>query len=185
MQVTALIANHEATKWKEEKFVPKVLELERFNHYSALDRLKRSIVSIQRMIEQIRPNKQYNKRPVAGPPTVEEMHLAEEVIFKSGQLRYFEKEILLLQKLNEGDHMFQNRNSARVRNEKLKQISSLFRLDPFLDQKGILRVGGRLKKAALAFEVKHPIIVPKKSHIIELLIRYYCTTAETSTTRAV
>ena len=110
---------------------------------------------------------------MAGPPTVEEMHSAEEVILKSVQLRYFEKEILVLQKLNEGDHMFQNRNSIRVRNKKLKQTSTLFRLDPFLDQKGILRVGGRLKKAALAFEVKHPIIVPKKSHITELLIRHY------------
>ena len=172
-KATALIAKHEVTKWKEEKLFPKVLELERFNHSSAFDRLKRSIVSIQRMIEKIRPYKQYNKRPVAGPPTVEEMHLAEEVILKSVQLRYFEKEILVLQKLNEGDHMFQNRNSARVRNEKLKQTSSLFTLDPYLDQKGLLRVGGRLKKAALAFEVKHPIIVPKKSHITELLIRYY------------
>ena len=33
--------------------------------------------------------------------------------------------------------------------------------------------GGRLKKAALAFEVKHPIIIPKKSHITELLNRHY------------
>ena len=112
---------------------------------------------------------------MAGLPKVEEMHLAEEVILKSVQLHYFKKEILVLQKLNEGDHMFQNqnRNSTRIRNEKLNQTSSLFRLDPFLDQKGILRVGGRLKKAALAFEVKHPIIVPKKSLVTELLIRHY------------
>ena len=125
------------------------------------------------MIEKNRPNKLYNKRPVAGPPTVQEMLLAEEVILKSLQLRYFQKEIMILQKLNEGDHMFQNCNSARVRNEKLKQTSSLLRLDPFLDHKGILRVGGRLKKAALAFEVKHQIIIPKKSDITELPIRHY------------
>ena len=84
-KVTALIANYEATKWKEEKLFPKVLELERFNHSSALDRLKRSTVLIQRMIEKNRPKKQYNKRPVAGPPKVEEMYSAEEVILKSVQ----------------------------------------------------------------------------------------------------
>ena len=52
-KATALIASNEVTKWKEEKLFPKVLELKRFNHSSALDRLKRSIVSIQRMIEKI------------------------------------------------------------------------------------------------------------------------------------
>lgn len=69
--------------------------------------------------------------------------------------------------------MFQNRQNTQTRNEKLKETSSLFRLDPFLDEKGLLRIGGRLQKAPLAYEVKHPIVVPKKSHITDLLIRQY------------
>ena len=69
--------------------------------------------------------------------------------------------------------MFHNRQNAHTRNKKLKHTSSLFRLDPFLDEKGVLRVGGKLQKAALAYEVKHPIIIPKKSHLTELLIRHY------------
>ena len=56
---------------------------------------------------------------------------------------------------------------------KMKQTSSLFRLDPFLDEKEVLRVGGRLKRATMAFEVKHPVIIPKQSHVTELLIRHY------------
>jgi len=112
------------------------------------------------MIEKNRPNKQYNIRPIAGPPTVEEMRLAEEVILKSVQFWYFGKEIEVLQNLSDKDPMFQNRQNAHTRNEKLKQTSSLFRLDPFLDEKAILRVGGRLQKAALTFEVKHPIVLP-------------------------
>ena len=84
----------------------------------------------------------------------------------SGQYR---REILkrswFFRKLSPGDHIFQNRSSVRVRNEKLKQTSSLFRLDSLLDQKGSLRAEGRLKKAAIAFEVNHPIIITQnESH---------------------
>ena len=44
-KVTALIMNHEVTKWKEEKLFPKVLELECFNHSSALDRRRKEASS--------------------------------------------------------------------------------------------------------------------------------------------
>ncbi|XP_043587857.1 uncharacterized protein LOC122570075 [Bombus pyrosoma] len=37
----------------------------------------------------------------------------------------------------------------------------LQRLNPFLDKSGILRVGGRLSQAPMAFPQKHPIILPK------------------------
>ena len=104
---------------------------------------------------------------------MEEMRLAEEVILKSLQFGHFGKEIQVLQNLSDKDPMFQNRQNAHTRNEKLKQTSSLFRLDPFLDEKRLRRIGGRLQEATLAYEVKHPNVVPKKSHITELLIRQY------------
>ena len=173
VKTAVLISNHVTSQSKEEETFPEVLELDRFSHSSSLGYLKRSIVRIQRMIEKNRANKQYNTRPIAGPPTLEEMRLAEEVILKSVQFWYFGKEIQVLQNLSDKDPMFQNRQNAHTRNEKLKQASSLFRLDPFLDENGMLRVGGRPQKAAFAFEVKHPIVFPKKSHVTELLIRQY------------
>ena len=168
----ALISNKVSCQGKEPNTFPKVLEQERFNH-SSLSRLKRNIVRIQRMIEKNRPNQQFNWRPVSGPPMVKEMRLAEEIILKSVQFWNFNEEIQVLQNLSDEDRMFQNRQNAHTRNKKLKQTSSLFRLDPFLDEKGVLRVGGRLQKAAVAYEVKHPVIIPKKSHLTELLIRHY------------
>ena len=125
------------------------------------------------MIERNRPNQQFNWRPVSGPPLVKEMCLAEEIILKSVQFWNFNEEIQVLQNLSGEDRMFQNRQNAHTRNKKLKQTSSLFRLDPFLDEKGVLRVGGRLQKAALAYEVKHPIIIPKKSHRCTFHIFWY------------
>ena len=48
--------------------------------------------------------------------------------------------------------------------------SPLFKLDPFLED-GILRVGGRLSRSDLRFEAKHPILLPKLSHISSLLVQ--------------
>lgn len=101
------------------------------------------------------------------------MHLAEEVILKSVHFWYFGKQIQVLQNLSNKDPMFQNHQKAHTKNEKLKQTSSLFRLYLFLDEKGLLRIEGQLQEATLAYEVKHPIVVPEKSHITELLIRQY------------
>ena len=52
-------------------------------------------------------------------------------------------------------------------NDKLKS------LDSFVDNNGILRVGGRLQASSLSFEAKHPFILSKDSHIARLLVLYY------------
>lgn len=49
----------------------------------------------------------------------------------------------------------------------------MHRLNPFLDEQGILRVGGRLEHASLHPHIKHPAILPKNSHISNLLIKLY------------
>ena len=53
----------------------------------------------------------------------------------------------------------------------IKNDSRIRRLDSFLDN-GILRVGGRLRRADLPHETKHPAILPRKSHVTTLLIRH-------------
>ena len=68
---------------------------------------------------------------------------------------------------------FQDRDSARRRNDTLKKTSSLYKLHPFLDKNGLLRIGGRIRRAEVPLEVKHPLILPKKSHISDLIVRYF------------
>lgn len=46
----------------------------------------------------------------------------------------------------------------------------LQRLTPFLDNDGLLRVGGRLKEADVTQDVRHPCILPKKHHVVNLFI---------------
>ena len=55
---------------------------------------------------------------------------------------------------------------------KIKKSSSIIKLNPFLDSKGILRIGGRLKRSTLNIEEKHPVILPKKHHVSKLVIEW-------------
>ena len=160
-------------KVKVRQVSPGILEPDRFNHFSSLNRLKRCIVRLQRAIERLRPNKQMNWRPNEGPPLVSELSQAENIILKSLQHHHFESEMKILSKLDGNEDQFEDRQKARKRNNTVKLTSNLHKLDPFLDKDGLLRVGGRLKSSTSPFEIKHPLIVPKNSHVTVLLIRQF------------
>ncbi len=57
--------------------------------------------------------------------------------------------------------------------KEIKSNSKLHPLNPFLDEHGILRVGGRLTHAELHPHVRNPAILPKDSQISTLLIKHY------------
>ena len=153
-----------------EKSPLKVIQTEHFNNFSSLQSLKRNIARIQKVIRK-KETGENDTNTSDSRITVEELRLAEVVILKSLQQRYFKEEIEILQSIKRRDAENNELERNRLRNQKIKASSSLYRLDPFLDDEGILRVGGRLHKATLPFEEKPPAINPKSSHITTLLIR--------------
>ena len=66
---------------------------------------------------------------------------------------------------------FQNEIEALQENRSVHRSSLLRQLNPFLDEDGLLRVGGRLNNASLSYNEKHPAILPKHSLLTRLLIR--------------
>ncbi|UYV60621.1 hypothetical protein LAZ67_1001682 [Cordylochernes scorpioides] len=52
-----------------------------------------------------------------------------------------------------------------------KSLSTNSYLIPFIDESGLLRVGGRLRHLNLQFDKKHPIIFPRDHFITELIVR--------------
>ena len=54
----------------------------------------------------------------------------------------------------------------------LKKSSNIFKLDPILSQP-LIRVGGRLQRVPINTDARHPVILPKKHHVVKLLIQYY------------
>ncbi len=51
--------------------------------------------------------------------------------------------------------------------------SLLRKLNPFIDEDGLLRIGGRLTNADLPRDERHPVILPKTHHIATLIVRHY------------
>ena len=52
------------------------------------------------------------------------------------------------------------------------ESSSISQLDPFLDNRGNLQVGGRLRKSNLSQEENHPVILPKKCAVTNMTIQW-------------
>jgi hypothetical protein len=55
-------------------------------------------------------------------------------------------------------------------NRQLHKNSKILDLNPFLDELGLLRVGGRIKHANISKNKKHPYIIPHRSRLTELII---------------
>ncbi|XP_041631681.2 uncharacterized protein [Drosophila kikkawai] len=74
-------------------------------------------------------------------------------------------------------HVQQNffaREYAQLENRRpLNAKSHLIRFSPFLDDHGIMRVGGRIDKSTINFNAKHPILIPKDSPLAGLLVRHF------------
>ena len=95
---------------------------------------------------------------------MQDLAKAELAILKFVQASAFGKEIHALKESEK--NKLGGQKKASIKND-----SPTRRPDPFLDN-GVLRVGGRLRRADLLLETKHPAILPQKSHVTTLLIRH-------------
>ncbi|GFS96396.1 integrase catalytic domain-containing protein [Trichonephila clavipes] len=57
--------------------------------------------------------------------------------------------------------------------KQLPSTNKLIPLTPLYDDSGIIRVRGRLKNSILADSQKHPILLPKTNHVVNLIISDY------------
>uniref|UniRef100_A0A5S6QMP9 Integrase catalytic domain-containing protein n=1 Tax=Trichuris muris TaxID=70415 RepID=A0A5S6QMP9_TRIMR len=89
-----------------------------------------------------------------GTLSVDELREAEEVWLKKVQQVAFQSEIDSLKKTNH-----------------VQFSSCTHQLAPFLDEQGLLRVGGRLQQSNLCMDSRHQIILPHESPFVHLLIR--------------
>ena len=131
-----------------------------FSHYSSWDSLRKAIAWMARFKKYMlsRSSKAQDHVP-RGPLTVPEVNDAEKDIVKVIQNEAFPKEIDAL-----------NGTAPGNRKKSLPRTSPVRDLNPYLTD-GILRVGGRLENASVSFEVKHPIILPSKHHVTNLIIQ--------------
>ncbi|GBM43963.1 hypothetical protein AVEN_197281-1, partial [Araneus ventricosus] len=85
-----------------------------------------------------------------GPLTSEELSEADHYLIKRCQFEVFSAEV-----------------TAMMSGDNISNKSKILNLSPFLDNKGVMRVGGRLENSHLPYSGKHPIILPSKEENIE------------------
>ena len=65
-------------------------------------------------------------------------------------------------------HSTEEHNRAKAVN----QTIALSHLDPFLDDDRLLRIGGRLRHTDMSHAAKHPVILPRKAPVTNLIIAH-------------
>ena len=111
--------------------------------------------------------------------TVDDLHRAEQVNLKSVQKEAFEEEYSILKSLEEEEEQGEDKKDSEEKQRRhenrgskcVKKRSPLYKLDPFLREDGVICVGGRMKISTLPREVAHPVILPRKSRVTELLVK--------------
>lgn len=141
----------------EQKTVKRVVNLHVLNEsdleslffkFSSFTKLQRVLAYCLRFLNNVK----LKNEKMSGFLTVKELQAALELILKFIQNKYFSKEILEL------------KSKKNVTSKAVKSLK------PFLDDNDFLRVGGRLSYADLPYEHKHPILLPSKNHIVNLLL---------------
>ncbi|XP_073953501.1 uncharacterized protein [Choristoneura fumiferana] len=120
--------------------------LDFLDKYSDINKMQRVLAYVLRFCSNLKSNK--NK---ANFLLTEELNNALLLIVKHEQQKYFDAEIKLL-----------------TQNKPLK--GSLTNVNPFVDDKGLIRVGGRLDCATIPYSQKHPVVLPNQSRVTKLII---------------
>ncbi|XP_062710566.1 uncharacterized protein LOC134288752 [Aedes albopictus] len=122
-----------------------------FERFSSFTKLQRVLAQVVRFVRLVRTPKE--QRMLSSALTVQDMRRAEISIVRILQQSELHEEIQSIQRGN-----FPKR---------------MANLQPFIDDEGLLRVGGRLQNSKLPFEAKHQLLLPRKHRVTEMLIRKY------------
>lgn len=118
------------------------------NRFSSWKRLLRTTAYMLRFCDAVRQKFKSGRELES-----EELANAECLLYRFAQTEFYSEEIRLLKS-----------------NKKLSKSSSLYKATPRLDENQLLRVEGRIDKAIVPEDTKHPIILPRDSRITHLLI---------------
>lgn len=125
-------------------------EFDIFNKYSTLTKLQRIFAYCLRFIGNMRnPSKQH------GELTSVELDHSLAKLIQISQAQSFPQDLLDLK-----------------RAKSVKPVSSLKSLNPYLDDKNLIRVGGRLEHSELLYTSKHPVIISDKHPLTRLITQH-------------
>ena len=137
----------------------KPLGTSRFARFSQWANLVRAIGGLLSFVQSRRqeslekPSTTEGRRPT---PSACLLNRAKLLIIQNVQREAYEQEISCL---NNSDG--------------LPKTSPLLKLNPIVDNDGLIRVGGRLRRASMNYEESPPLILPSSHHVSSLLTKNY------------
>lgn len=123
-----------------------LIYFDKFSSFLRLQRVMAYVIRYQNIL--------LKKVSHSGPLSSEELNFALYTYIKLVQREFFREELSLL---NQGKPI----------------LGNLRKLSPFLSPDGLIMVGGRLKNAPIPKFMKHPILIPKNSHLASILCDFY------------
>ncbi|XP_046748847.1 uncharacterized protein LOC124412775 [Diprion similis] len=121
-----------------------------FERYSSLRKLTRVVAYCKRFVY----NTTHSADRKGGPLSVQELREATTALIKLSQAQTFAQELQTLSKKPPVHH-----------------DSKLASLNPFIDEAGVIRVGGRLQNTRLPYAQKFPVVLAPSSVLTRLIIR--------------
>ena len=132
-----------------------------FKRFSSWQSLRRAIAVLITKARLFKQRNAVGKAPQHEPHqrlTPRVLRQASEIIIKAAQHKAFKEEFDVIAIITTPNS--DGRNGVKARKRTLKK-SHLYGLDPYVDDAGILRVGGRLRLSNLSPKEKHPVLLPK------------------------
>nr|XP_006822098.1 PREDICTED: uncharacterized protein LOC102801682 [Saccoglossus kowalevskii] len=128
----------------------------RFLRFSSWTSLRRAVANLILKIQSYKTNCKEVTDVRLTPKILER---AENHILRTVQKDAFPKELKKLSPTDTGGN-------------ELRKDSPLYRLNTFMDEDQLLRVGGRIRRADLELSSCHPIVLPKNNHISQLIVEH-------------
>lgn len=130
---------------------------ERFSRWSSLTRATARLLHISRSFPKPKDANSCGGWHICKKGLAEkELTQAEQIVIRCVQHETYSDEIKCIQGKQD-----------------LPNSSPLLKLHPFMDSKGLLRVGGRISQSKLQENETNPLLIPGQNHIATLLIRHH------------
>lgn len=99
--------------------------------------------------------------------SVSDLQTAELFLLRSVQGNAFQEELA-----------FYEKTTGTTPKSLRKGHGNLWRLDPYVDAEGLLRVGGRIGNSGFSVAEKHPVILPKNNVVVQRILEFYHLTVQ-------
>ncbi|XP_062538232.1 uncharacterized protein LOC134206524 [Armigeres subalbatus] len=132
------------------------------DNFSSWKHVHNTVAFVLRYVSNLR-KKAKQQQVNLGPLPMTELGEAETYLFRTAQREGFPDDIATLE---------QSRSTTSVKS--LPKTSLLYKLDPWLDERGVTRMRSRIGACQfISDDTTHPIILPRKHPVTTLIIRYY------------